>query len=1319
MKEIIGEQSSFSPDYSPVNSVPAGTGTPLSKLLNGVVQASLLLGQGADRETALWQALEQVGMAVGADRLFVLSQSPESRHNAEPIPPFPLAICHQWVSGSGRNHATPDPWQQTIRLTLNNPHWQRELAAGKSFATGVMQCEREHLRASLLGLPIAVGQQLWGCLALLGGDSRHWSTDEETALRLFATHLGQAWQNAALSQDLQSSQWRLQQITTRVPGILFQCRQDGNTWAVLETCGALGEIPPQQLPERLQDLLKQQQLKNEVALQTAALQGIPWRWHGEIHTIQEKLKGVEAVLRPIPRANGETLWDGVLWEINHSPGETLRERETRLRRYNQVLMDVVRRQSLNAGDLQQAIREILSISAQELAVARASLWLFTPDQSAITCFDLFEHEPGQHSVGMQLLSKDYPHYFQALQTTRTMAVADVYGDPRTQDFTETYFPATGITSLLDAPIWMGHKLLGTICYEQVGEKRFWTIEEEHFVGAIADLVSLAIESVQRHWAEVSLRDSEEKFSKAFNSIPDPITLSTLEEGQFIDVNESFLRISGYGREEVIGQTSEFLGLWQQKSDRDRVIAQLKAKQPVSNQEYTFHNQRGETWIGLYSAEIIQLGGKPCLLSIVRDITERKQAEAALQESEAKFKKAFRCSPHPIVILTLAEGRYVDVNEAYLQMTGFQRQDVIGRTHRELNLWVNPTDRNPADGTLYNQVMAQLQREGVIRNWELFLQTHRGQPRLVLFSAELVAINGTACMLCMANDMTERWQAEHQLRESEAKFSKAFLASPDCLAISTLEDGRYLEVNETLVRTLGLPREAIIGKTSAELNIWVNPQDRDHLRQTLSGQGAARDLEYEFRNSAGEVRVGLVSAEIIQIQGTACILSLVRDITERKQSEIQMQLAARRDRLLAETLSRIRASLDLQQILHTTVTQVRQFLQADRVYIAHQDQQGELSIACESVAPLYSSVLAWQPQQPQEWRSLLDSHQTTVVEDGDQEQLKPDFPPILREFYQQYQVRSLLAVPIRLPDQGVIGSLVVNQCAQTRTWQAMEVDLLEQLAVQVAIALQQAQLYSCVRSLNSNLEQQVAERTQALAQKMEEVQELYQLKDLFLHAVSHDLRTPVMGWLLVLNNLLAKESSSPGIEVPKRILERMAESSDRQLHLINSLLEVHSSEAGGILLDRQTLPLQTFIPSILEDLDPLLGKHQATRQANIPADLPPLWADPLALRRVFENLLTNALHHNPPGLTLTLAVAREANYLRCTIQDNGVGIPPEQCQTLFELYRRGQGARQSTGIGLGLYLCRQIIIAHGGEIGVVSTPGAGTTFWFTLPLPPSG
>ena len=106
---------------------------------------------------------------------------------------------------------------------------------------------------------------------------------------------------------------------------------------------------------------------------------------------------------------------------------------------------------------------------------------------------------------------------------------------------------------------------------------------------------------------------------------------------------------------------------------------------------------------------------------------------------------------------------------------------------------------------------------------------------------------------------------------------------------------------------------------------------------------------------------------------------------------------------------------------------------------------------------------------------------------------------------------------------------------------------------------------------------------------------------------------------------------------------------------------------------------------------------------------------MVFHQVFDHLVTNALKHNPPGINLTIDVTVEQGMISCRLTDNGVGMCEQQCDQLFKLYLRSLHDRRRTGIGLGSYQCRQIIEAHGGKIGVKSTPGNGCQFWFTLPM----
>lgn len=247
--------------------------------------------------------------------------------------------------------------------------------------------------------------------------------------------------------------------------------------------------------------------------------------------------------------------------------------------------------------------------------------------------------------------------------------------------------------------------------------------------------------------------------------------------------------------------------------------------------------------------------------------------------------------------------------------------------------------------------------------------------------------------------------------------------------------------------------------------------------------------------------------------------------------------------------------------------------------------------------------------------------------------------------------------------------------------------------------------------------QLEEYSRGLEQKNQQLEtleaELRKQLNLFLHAVSHDLRNPVIGTSLVLNGL--SQQAGDELKLPRRVLERMVEGNQRQLDLINSLIDSHAAETWGVIVRLRSIPLSEVVEAAIEDLQPILDKDNATLSNHISADLPPINGDSLQLVRVYQNLIANALKHNPPGLTLSLEAEPIGEWLHCTVADDGVGIPPEQCDRLFDPYFRGNQKPKSVGLGLGLYLCRQIVKAHGGKIGVRSQVDEGTTFWFTLPL----
>ncbi|MBD6616790.1 GAF domain-containing protein [Komarekiella sp. 'clone 1'] len=596
-------------------------------------------------------------------------------------------------------------------------------------------------------------------------------------------------------------------------------------------------------------------------------------------------------------------------------------------------------------------------------------------------------------------------------------------------------------------------------------------------------------------------------------------------------------------------------------------------------------------------------------------------------------------------------------------------------------------------------------------------------------------NGDCLWDGLVMDITDQKQAEEKLRESEARYKAILDAIPD-LIFRISRDGKYLDLKSEGAN-ITLSKEEIVGK-----NLWeLLPRDvaaitQEAIAKTLDS-GTLQTYEYQLPTPLG---VRDYEARLV-VSAPDEVLAIVRDITQRKQVEAQLHLSAQRDRLLTESLARIRSSLKLDQILQTTVTEVRQFLQADRVFIGINNAKLKGRTIAESVDPNYPSVSGWSTNDEaylQELQNLLKTNLVRVIEDIRQTTISPK----VKAHFQKFKTRASLTVPIMLGDK-LFGALIANQCSGPRNWQPMEIDLLQQMSEQVAIAIQQSLIHQELAELNTNLEHQVQERTAQLQQKMQEIEELHRVKDVVLHTVAHDLRTSVMGNLMVLQNLLkrglgngdwglgnsgpplgirgngdwvlGKESAQSLIPVSSSIIERMIQGNDRQLKMIDSLLEIHSCEKEGISIKREPVQFSTLMEGVIADLEPILRQNQATLKNLIPKDLPLVMADANRLQKVLASLLTHSLQHNPPGLNFTMKATFEAGIIRTQIQHNGMAMSKLECDRLFDLYVRDPQDCCSTSIGLKMYLCRKVIKAHGGEIGVTTNHKRGLAFWFTLPV----
>ena len=451
------------------------------------------------------------------------------------------------------------------------------------------------------------------------------------------------------------------------------------------------------------------------------------------------------------------------------------------------------------------------------------------------------------------------------------------------------------------------------------------------------------EITERKKSEELIRLSEEKFSKAFHSSPDAILISRISDGQLLDVNPGFCSISGYTKEESIGSSTILLNLWENPQDRDTVISSLRSKKTVYNYEFNFRHKLGKILTCTYSGELIYIDNEMCILSTVRDITKSKQTEhhqylafkvlsilndiSNLTDSiklildEIKQETGFEAvgirlrssDDFPYFVTTGFPGYFVEAEESLCGYT--EDGEVIldssgkpvlecmcgnvicGRTNSSLpfftdggSFWSNNTTellnstteedrqtrtRNRCNGEGYESVALIPIRA----NREIVGLLQLNDKRKDCFTLDIIhffeRISASIGMALLNKQTTEL------LRISEDKFNKAFFLSPDAISISRIVDGMFILVNDGFKQFSGYVEEELVGKTALEINIWDNLEDRNKLITGLKTEGKVNNFEFRFRTKNRDIRHGLTSASLIELNGENHLLSITRDVTEHK------------------------------------------------------------------------------------------------------------------------------------------------------------------------------------------------------------------------------------------------------------------------------------------------------------------------------------------------------------------------------------------------------------------------------------------------------
>lgn len=742
-----------------------------------------------------------------------------------------------------------------------------------------------------------------------------------------------------------------------------------------------------------------------------------------------------------------------------------------------------------------------------------------------------------------------------------------------------------------------------------------------------------------------------------------------------------------------------------------------------------------------------------------EIARCRKVEAELRESEERFRLAIDEAPIGMAVVALT-GRFVRVNKALCEITGYDADELLRRRWQDIT--------HPADLKNDLELVAALVK-GRIPRYEMekrYVRKDGGEVR-VLLGVSLLRDPGGApwYFVSRVEDVTERRRIEEQLRRSEQMFRGLFDTALDPIAIVD-DEGRIVDVNDACCTLLGIERERLVGHRVGALRGRLVGFDVAGALRSLRAEGA-RKGELRIRDAAGAIHVLEFSARAQFVPGRHLVM--LRDVTDRVRGEEELRA---REWQLAEAQAiahvghfeidreadRVTASAEAFRIYGwpaeqgavSRATLVASLHPADRdrirtAFAEAAQRLGAISLDHRILRPdgeerwVHSEGRAYARdghvrilgvvQDITEQRSAarererllaaLAAERTwleTLIEHLPVAVLLVDAEGALRANRRAEALLGPLApdvsaesIGLRLRDAG--GRPVVPERMPLARAEHGEATRAEEIAVRRSDGTLVPGLVSAapIRDEAGRYLGAVAvfEETTAL-------KELERMREEWTSVVAHDLRQPVTV-----------------INAYAQLLERTAEAADpkvagkighirtaaRQLNrMIGDLLDVGRIDARRLALERRPEDLEALSRSVVERLGEELAGHEVRVVAE-PA-LPPVSVDPVRFEQILGNLLSNAVKYGTPDGPITLEIARAGpGLVACSVTNEGRGIDPGDLPSLFDRFFRARNVREGkvAGLGLGLYITRGLVEAHGGTIEAWSEPGRTTTLRFTMPV----
>ncbi|MDZ7753142.1 MAG: PAS domain S-box protein [Gammaproteobacteria bacterium] len=778
------------------------------------------------------------------------------------------------------------------------------------------------------------------------------------------------------------------------------------------------------------------------------------------------------------------------------------------------------------------------------------------------------------------------------------------------------------------------------------------------------LEGFIMDVTERRQAVAALEASEERFRLLSNASHDVIWDLELATGT-VWRSEGMETNFGYAAGDL-GPTKE---VWLSRihpEDRERVTAELtevlEGRAAVYRAEFRFRRKDGSYALVFDRAEVVRdARGVPLrVVGGMSDITERRAMEEAHRAAEERFRRAMEEAPFPVIIHA-EDGEVLALSRTWTDISGYSREDI-------------PT---VADWTerAYGERRAPVQARidalygltGRKAEGEFTIRCRDGSRRVWDFSSVGLGPlpDGRRVVVSMAADVTERKTAEEALRRSEERFRTLFESAAVAIFVHDADSGEIVDANRRALALHGCT-------TVAELNreaVWLDEPAYSHAKALENIHIAARDgenrTEWKSPDAEGH-RVWLdVLLTRVVLDDVPRVLAFTTDITDRKAAEEQLRKLSLAVEQSPESIVITNTDAEIEYVNQAFV---------DNTGYRPYDVVGQNPrILHSGKTPPETYEAMWTTLTGGEtWRGELCNRRR----DGSE--------------YLEFAIIT----PIRGEDGRTSHYVAVKEDITERKRMGEELD-----------------------RHRHHLEEQVAARTAELMEARARAEAANLAKSTFLANMSHEIRTP-MNAIMGLAHLLNREHPTP--EQAAR-LAKIDEAARHLLAIINDILDVSKIEAGKLTLEKSDFHLNSVFDHVQS-----MVREQARRKGltlELDRDAVPVWlrGDATRLRQALLNYAANAVKFTGQGGIVMRAVkVREDDaevVVRFEVADTGIGVEPATLERLFGAFEQADGtnARRHGGTGLGLAITRRLAEMMEGEAGATSSPGAGSTFWFTARL----